>query len=353
VTDIRTLRAHERGALLDLLDGWELADGWRGRDFFRRYLEDDPSYADENVFVAAEGGRLVSCAQVFPRSLCGPGGTALPCGGIGSVFTHASARGSGAARAVLEAAIAGMRARGLAVSLLFASPLHVSPESLYGRLGWTSWPSTRLVWRCAGAAAPAAAEAVDLAPFDPARDLDAVRALHASYSGARPGTVLRDTRAWQASLALGGNPGEEFGVARSGGDVVAYARGVVLYGILQAAELGRRDDAAGAQGLAALVARLLTPRADEPLASHGKASAELRRMLIAPDPRDAALAGALAARGITAQAVPDPHGMLSCVDADALARAAGVARMPDEKDDALLRRVLPPEELVFWPADRF
>ena len=57
--EIRTLRPQEREALLDLLDGWPLADGWRGRDFFRRYLEDDPSYADEDVWVALDAGKLV------------------------------------------------------------------------------------------------------------------------------------------------------------------------------------------------------------------------------------------------------------------------------------------------------
>ena len=60
--EIRTLRADEREALLDLLDAWDVGDGWPGgRAFFRRYLEDDPTFRDENVWVAADGGALVSC----------------------------------------------------------------------------------------------------------------------------------------------------------------------------------------------------------------------------------------------------------------------------------------------------
>ena len=56
-------------AVLELLDPWDVGDGWRGRDFFRRYMELDPSYRDENFWVADDAGRLVSCVQVFPRRL--------------------------------------------------------------------------------------------------------------------------------------------------------------------------------------------------------------------------------------------------------------------------------------------
>jgi hypothetical protein len=42
--DIRTLEAGERDAWLDLLDGWEMPDGWRGRDFFRRWIDHDPTW---------------------------------------------------------------------------------------------------------------------------------------------------------------------------------------------------------------------------------------------------------------------------------------------------------------------
>ena len=64
---IRTLGSGEREAVLELLDSWELPDGWRGRDFFRRYIEYDSAYRDDNFWVAEDRGRLVSCVQVFPR----------------------------------------------------------------------------------------------------------------------------------------------------------------------------------------------------------------------------------------------------------------------------------------------
>ncbi|MBW1687500.1 MAG: hypothetical protein JRS35_20890, partial [Deltaproteobacteria bacterium] len=63
---IRRLEQGEREEWLDLLDGWELLDGWRGRDYFRRPIEDDPSYEDANVWVAEEAGQLVCSVQIFP-----------------------------------------------------------------------------------------------------------------------------------------------------------------------------------------------------------------------------------------------------------------------------------------------
>ena len=48
--EIRTLEAGERDAWLDLLDGWSLPDGWSGRAFFERFIEDDPTFADDNVW---------------------------------------------------------------------------------------------------------------------------------------------------------------------------------------------------------------------------------------------------------------------------------------------------------------
>ena len=44
--EIRTLKASEREQVLDLLDRWQMPDGWSGRDFFRRYMDLDPSYRD-------------------------------------------------------------------------------------------------------------------------------------------------------------------------------------------------------------------------------------------------------------------------------------------------------------------
>jgi len=347
---IRTLEPDERDALLELLDGWELSDGWRGRDFFRRYLEQDPSFEERNVWLAEEGGRLVSCVQIFPRALR-VAGVAVPMGGVGSVFTRPEARNSGTAGTLLRCAVDAMRGRGMELSLLFAARL-----AFYGRLGWTSWPCTRALLR-APKPLPRPAADIALAPFDPARDLGEVSAIHASYSGSRSGTTVRDTAGWQTSLRLAGNPHEEFLVARRQGRAVAYARATVLSSFLMLSELGR--DANGdpaAEALAALVAATVEPRVDDRLAPSGKPSQEFRAQLLAPAAHDPELDRILATRGFSALSIPDPSAMLRCLAPAALARRLGVpapALAHPEAVEAFLREVLPPERFTTWLADRF
>ncbi len=347
---IRILERMEHAALLELLDGWELSDGWRGRDFFRRYLVEDPSFEERNVWVAEEAGRLVSCVQIFPRELC-VAGVAVPTGGIGSVFTLPEVRNSGIAATLLGCAVDAMRERGMELSLLFAARL-----AFYGRLGWTSWPCTRALLR-----APATPRStpgdIQIVPFDPTRDLPEVVALHAAYSGARTGTTVRDTSGWQASLRLAGNPREEFLIARRKGRAVAYLRATVLSSFLMLSELGRDAVAdPAAEALATLVAATLEPRAGDLLAPPGKPSEEFRSQLLAPAAHDPELDRALAESGFSALPLPDPSAMLRCLAPAALARRLGVpapAAGGREVVEAFLRSVLPAERFTTWLADRF
>ena len=347
---IRTLHPSERGVLLDLLDLWPLADGWRGRDFFRRYVEADPTFADENVWVASRDGRLVACAQIFPRLLrvrVGASGptAAVPTGGIGSVFTHPEARGGGIASGLLARCREAMRARGMELSLLFASR-----HDFYRRLGWALFEGERLLLLRGAATHGLPAGAC----FDAGRDLDAVARLHAAYSSALEGTVVRDAALWRASLRCAGNPSEDFVVRRDGfGRLLAYARGCRLEGVYVLSEWARGPDAASVAALAELVAGLMQPRDPDPLAGGDRSSAALRGLLVAPPARDHALVAALAARGVERRSFTGRDAMLCCLDADALARRIGVARGRSEPPEAFLTRVLPPERLSFWPADRF
>jgi hypothetical protein len=45
--------------------------------------------------------------------------------------------------------------------------------------------------------------------------------------------------------------------------------------------------------------------------------------------------------------------MWRCLDPAGLARALGVEAAASENPNALLARVLPPGDFVYWPADRF
>lgn len=344
--EIRTLRPGEREALLELLDGWELPDGWRGRDFFRRYLEQDPTFDDENVLVAAEGGALLSCVQIFPRRLR-VAGSAVPAGGIGSVFTARAARRRGIAEAVFERTMETMRARGLLVGILFGD------ESIYARQGWRSWGvPAGLLLREAGAGEPPAPPGLAVAPFERERDFAGVRALHERYSELLPGSVVRDDGLWEASLRNAGNPDEEFLVARARGELVAYVRAALLHGVLALTEFAAEPGFEPA--LAVLVARIMTPREADPWERAGRPTAELRRLAVTARLRAAPdLAAALAPAKIRPREAGDTSTMLSCLDPAALAAQLGERLRPGEGPNDFLARMLPPEDLTFWLADRF
>jgi predicted N-acetyltransferase YhbS len=345
---IRTLRRDEREGVLALLDEWPLSDGWRGRDYFRRYIEFDPNYADENFWVAEQGGQLVACVQIFPRRIR-VRGDAVPIGGIGSVFTSEKARGSGVASRLLEASVVAMRARGMELSLLFASR-----HDFYARLGWVLWPRQRPLWiRADTSSAQDALRRVDA--FDITRDLDDVMAMHERYSASREGTVVRDRAYWLGQLGFAGNPTEEFLVARdASGRIEAYIRVSLLEGFCAVIELGRDDSAGAASALADLVLRSAARRYDDPCAARaGKPSSEFRRVLLAPAHDDAALDAALAARGVGVKHFEEKGSMLRVVSAGALARRFSASPGLRESPEAMLQRVLPPARLVFWPADRF
>lgn len=327
---IRTLELGERDDVLQLLDHWDLPDGWSGRDFFARYMGSDPSFREENFWVAEKAGSLVSCVQVFPRRLNLSEGT-VSLGGIGSVFTHPEHRSGGIASAVLARAEDAMRERGMALGLLFTGRL-----TFYAQFGWVPWPIANALY-IRERDAHETNGAVRLEPFDPARDLDAVSDLHAAYSAGRPGTVVRDADAWQGSLRLAGNPDEDFRVALSADTPVAYARFIALEGHPILAEFGRAPDPSGADALAMLLVQAFAERGG----AYG------------PSPADSALEAALADRGIRVQPLGDPNAMLRCLDSKALCVAAGVDLLPGESDEDLLRRVLPPDRTLFWPADRF
>jgi len=324
--ELRTLRRAEREPLLDLLDDWQMPDGWQGRDFFRRYVEDDPTFLDENVWVAVEAGRLVSCVQIFPRSLriCG---TAVPAGGIGSVFTRPEHRRSGVAGALLDHAVEAMSRSGLEISLLFAARI-----AWYTRLGWRSWVVLRTLLERRDPAPPTTG--VEILPFESVRDLAAVKAIYQSYSGSLDGTVVRDESLWTASLANAGNPEEDFRVARGGGEVLAYARSTILGGFPILTEFGHGAD--GAAALADLLAAMVDGHA---VAGNLHLDPELER--------------ALDDRGFTRQKVEDPTGMLRCIDAAALAERLGVELPGGGDPGSLLAAVLPAESFGFWTADRF
>jgi predicted N-acetyltransferase YhbS len=349
--EIRTLAAGEHDELLELLNDWEIPDGWQGRDFFRRYLDDDPSYDDENIHVAEDSGRLIACVQIFPRRIRILG-HAVPAGGIGTVFTAPDRRGEGISSRLLAHAVDAMVDRKMEVSLLFGVR-----TQFYRKAGWEPWRAERSLLMKAdtppsGIDPTVGADAgIEIHEFDPGRDFAAVKAIHSAYSASRNGTVVRADELWQASLILAGNPAEEFLVARQGGAAVAYVRCAFLNGLLTMTELARTEDAA--VPLALLMARSLEVRDPDPLTPASLSSRQLRSALLLPVFDDLALTVALEHRGFTSHPFEDLTTMLRCLNMNAMAERLDIALFPDEVPGEFLKRILPQDSLVFWPADRF
>ena len=339
-TRIRTLRAGESEALLDLLDGWPFPDGQRGHDFFRRYLELDPTFKPRNVWVAEQGGELVSCVQIFPRQVR-VGGCVLPMAGIGSVFTRPESRRRGVAGALLERAVDAMRERGIVLSYLYAERLR-----WYGQYGYRPWSRGCRTLHWPDACEPPVSVARRYAPTTDRGDLQRLWRAYADGAGGRPldGIVHRSSAEdWRGSFRLAGTPDEDIWIADDGSGATAYLRVADFGGRLRVLEWGRERDAAKA----------LCELAAAAIAGRGVQSIRL------PLVRDETLEEAFAAAGARIEtrpawdelppaARPPATWMVRCLDEDALASRLGIGR-----DGDLLVRCLPPERFAFWEADRF
>jgi predicted N-acetyltransferase YhbS len=348
--EIRTLEAVEREAFESLLEGSGPAEGWRGAEFYTRLRAADPTWQEDNVFVAHERGTLVACAQIVPRRLRILGHS-IPCGGLGCVYTAPEYRGRGIAAQLVEQAAIAMRERGLEISIAFSSR-----HGLLGRLGWNRWTGQRSILRNAEKKPPARekrSEAIEIVALDRQRDraLSAVKAIHTAYSGSRNGTVVRDDELWEATLETAGNPNEEFWVARRGGLAVAYARAALLEEGLTITELGRFED--GAAALAALIAGMLRPRERDVLAPKGHTSDQVRSFVVLPTFDDIGLTVGLEHEGVTSHPIDDESGLIRCLNISALAARLDVDLLDGELEADFLHRILPPDGFVFWPADRF
>jgi predicted N-acetyltransferase YhbS len=315
---VRRMRADEREAVLDLL---ERAFGLRS--IFASYMDHDPAFRPDDFVLATEADRPVSCVQIFTKTIR-VRGEAVGLGGIGSVATHPDARRRGLATALLRVAIDDMRARGMALSLLFGV------ERIYDALGWVRIP---LPWIAihrpehVGAAAPG----LRTRAYTGA-DFEAVRALYDDYSGRLELTTVRDEDYWRGQLRYAGNPDEVFRVAERAGRIVSYLRTAQMRApvALEYAFAGDHADA-----LLALFADALPG---------GKA-------LLAPAGPDGELEKLLLGAGARVDRAPYSGSMWRVLDR---ARLRGLAELPDAADDAsILRALVESPRALYWQSDRF
>ena len=321
--ELRTIRPHERDAVLDLLAHW-LSD----RAFFARYFEHDPAFQDDLCFVALDQGRVVSTLQVF-RKQVRIDGVVVQVGGVGNVYTAESHRERGVASQLLSLAVATMDRHAFDLSLLFAVRL-----AFYGRLGWRSHLRHLSFIEAAPVSADGAHTVDSLAPTD----LDAIMQIYDTYNTGVSGTTVRDRPYWEGQLRYAGNPHEDFLVARAGNTLVAYARGTPLYDFYVIMEHGCLPGHEAA--LAQLICRL-----------HGTAAVALpgtiAQLATAPD-----VQRHLLARGVNVRTVEDVFWMWRIISPQRLAAKLGVDVGSLDTDDVFLR-LLPPERSVYWISDRF
>ncbi len=317
---IREMRAGDREAVLDLL---EHAFALRG--LFEGHMDFDPTFSHANILLALESGRPVSCVQIFEKPIL-LRRERVTLGGIGSVATHTSARGRGLASELLREAISRMRARGMALSLLFASRF-----GFYERLGWQQI-SLRLFKIAPPESGADPDDGTTLRAFRP-DDLPRVAELYATYTEPLSGPTVRDASYWAGQLRTAGTPEEDFRVAERDGEIVAYARAASFGGRLRAIEYARGDD--GARALAHLLAALAPQGRNFPV----------------PLVRDPELGEALRALGLTISPGEDPSAMWRVLDRTVLARIAGASE--GTPDRVLLEALVGGPLVTYWPSDRF
>ena len=356
--EIRTLTAQERTKVAALLDGWRVTGGWSAGDRFRQQAEWDPTWHDENVFIVLEQDRVVATATIVPRALKILGHV-IPIGGIGNLYTEPSFRERGIATEVMDRACDAMRARGLELAVAFTGAPPATPE-FFEKRGWFGWGGQQTILRVDPDPPIRPTEdgdEIEIVPIGPGDDraLQSVKSIHVAYAASRSGTVVRDDALWQSCLQLTPAPREEFLIARRGGLTVAYARASLVDDVLMVTELGRFED--GADALARLIGTMLSPRDKDPLAPSGcgdrAASEQLRSFAVLPTFDDIGLTVALEHRGVRSHPMDEAKANFRCVNLIGFASRLDVDLLPDEEGVGFLRRILPPDAMVFWPADRF
>ncbi len=314
--EIRTLEARERMKVAATFDGWRLAEGWTAGDRFRQQEAFDPTWSDENVFVAAEEDRILALLSILSRDLKILG-YVIPAGGIGNLFTDPGSRRNSSSAPVMRCA--------------------------RGRSNWRWSFRERLRQRRRSSPSADGTPGVvnrrffGWVPVDrpEATDLWAVPVVTSSNScSSAPMTSARFSRSNRPTPPT---------------PRVEAARPFVM---MRSGALASRADA-----LARLIVSLLEARKEDSLVA-GEAlgrssSGALRSFLVLPTFDDIGLTVALEDHGIRSHPMDDVRASFRCVNLAGFASRLDVDLPPDEDGSAFLRRILSPDAMVFGPADRF
>ena len=154
------------------------------KNYFMNHWYNDPWRELESIFVAVEGGKVLSTVRVFHRKIYLQG-QIISMGGIGEVSTKPECRGLGLSTKLLGLAIDRMEIMGINVSTLGTGE---DKLGYYGRLGWQSLP------RAFNIAKVKAQENIEITtrPVSYEKDILSIRDMYKQYSKKVSGAIVRD-----------------------------------------------------------------------------------------------------------------------------------------------------------------
>ncbi|MCS7220304.1 MAG: GNAT family N-acetyltransferase [Anaerolineae bacterium] len=232
--EIRSLRPDE---LESWFDHCALAfEGQENRQYFVNHWQNDPWRSLETIFVALDGGCIVSTVRIFLRKIYLRGEMVLA-GCLGEVCTHPAYRGRGLATRLIEHSVTWMHDHDIVISALSTGEI----GSFYTRLGWQSVP---VFWGAAHIQA-GSDHRFDfrLLDLDSEEDLVIASRLHAAFGRRCNGVFVRDhPDYWRRWVR------EEAGtlwLATQGGEPLAYMAVREHWGRMAVMEYGCLPDSRG------------------------------------------------------------------------------------------------------------
>jgi predicted acetyltransferase len=164
------------------------------RQYFADHWYNDPWKDIDSIFVAADGGKILSTVRVFHRNIF-ISGQAISMGGIGEVSTKPEYQGKGLSGTLLKNAISLMKKRKINTSILFTGKW-----GHYGRYDWKQCiicsnvsdvpmePSSKYNFRSANINT----------------DLESLKSIYTEYSKNHNGPLIRDSSFyWEHWLSKG------------------------------------------------------------------------------------------------------------------------------------------------------
>ncbi|MDQ3369671.1 MAG: GNAT family N-acetyltransferase [Myxococcota bacterium] len=187
----------------------------------RQRLLVDPA----QTWAAFDRGAIVATAATIPLEITVPGGAALPAAGLTMVSVRPTHRRRGLSRQLIALHLADARARGHAVSALWASE-----AAIYGRFGYgpAAYADDLRIEQAATLSVAAGRELDDVEWADEARARASLPAIYARATAQRPGALHRHEVWWRERLFLetsfsrGGASRRRHVIARRGGEEVGY-----------------------------------------------------------------------------------------------------------------------------------